>query len=169
MLNSPVLVLNGSYEPISITSVKKAIILICKGAAIVEETYSRSLRAARITMPVPSVIRLLRYRHIPRRANVVSRRNILTRDRFTCTYCRSKLTAKELTLDHVMPRSRGGASDWANLVACCYACNNRKGNKTPEEAGLTLPKRSIYSIHTSRHLVRQAGEDNEAWRRYLFY
>ncbi len=169
MLNSPVLVLNASYEPISICSVKKAVILVMKGAACVQENYARHLRAARIKMPVPSVIRLLTYRHLPRRANVVSRRNILIRDRYICQYCKDKHAPGSLTLDHVIPRSRGGASDWGNLVACCYSCNNRKGNKTPEEAGLTLPKRSIYSIHTSRHLVRQAGEDNELWRKYLFY
>ncbi len=169
MLNSPVLVLNTAYEPVAICSVKKAVTLVFKGAAAVEANSGRVLRAARMTFPRPSVIRLLTYRHLPRRANVVSRRNILIRDRFACQYCKKVLPAAGLTLDHVIPRSRGGASDWGNMVACCYACNNKKGSRTPEEAGLTLPKRSIYSIHTSRHLVRQAGEDNELWRPYLFY
>lgn len=169
MLSSPVLVLNASYEAISITSVRKAIILVMKGVAHVEATSGKVLRAARMSLPQPSVVRLLEYRKIPLRANVLSRRNILVRDRYTCVYCRKKLSNSELTLDHVIPQSRGGGSDWDNLVAACKPCNNRKGSQTPQEAGLTVPKRPKFSIHTARHLVRQVGEDNAIWRPYLFY
>jgi 5-methylcytosine-specific restriction endonuclease McrA len=169
MLNTPVLVLNASYEPISITSARKAVRLVLKGIAETEALSGRSLRSGRTSFPLPSVIRLRVYRDIPRRANVVTRKNIFMRDRFTCQYCKRRLLSNSLTLDHVIPQSRGGKSDWGNLVACCKPCNNKKGNQTPEEAGLTLPKRSLYSVHTSRHLVRQAGEDNEDWRKYLFY
>lgn len=169
MLTSPVLVLNASFEPISITSVRKAVLLTLKGIATVEEISDRPLRTARMTIPQPSVIKLREYRNIPRRANIVSRRNIFIRDRFMCQYCKKKLTGDSLTLDHVIPQSRGGKSDWGNLVACCKPCNNSKGSQTPEEAGLDLPRRSLYSVHTGRHLVRQAGEDNELWKRYLFY
>lgn len=169
MLRTPVLVLNASFEPISITTARKAIVLVMKGLAYVEQRSNEVLRSARLTIPLPSVIRLLYYRRLPRRVNVVSRRNILTRDRFTCQYCKEKFPASDLTMDHVIPRSRYGASDWGNLVTCCKPCNNRKGNQTPAEAGLDLPLRALYSVHTSRHLVRQAGEENADWRPYLFY
>lgn len=169
MLSTPVLVLNASYEPISITSARKAVSLVLKGIACIEAHSGQAIRSARQVWPLPSVIRLAEYRKIPVRANVLCRKNIFMRDRFTCQYCRKKLIGANLTLDHVMPVSRGGKFEWNNLVSCCKPCNNRKGNRTLEEAGLTLPKRSMYSIHTSRHLVRQAGEDNETWKKYLFY
>lgn len=169
MLTSSVLVLNASYEPISICSARKAIMLVLKGIARTEETTGTVIRSARMSFPQPSVIKLEEYRRIPVRANILSRRNILLRDRFTCAYCKKKLTGVNLTLDHVVPKSRGGADEWSNLVACCRPCNNRKGSRTPEEAGLPVPKRAAYSIHTSRHLVRQSGEENESWKKYLFY
>lgn len=169
MFSAPVLVLNASYEAISICSTRKAVMLVLKGVAHVEQSSGCVVRSARMSFPIPSVIRLDSYRRIPVRANVISRRNILLRDRYTCQYCKKKFPAGNLTLDHVVPRSRSGGNDWGNLVACCKPCNNKKGDRTPEEAGLTLGKRSLYGIHTSRQLVRQAGEDNEAWRPYLFY
>src|SRR5207249_4042783 len=78
--------------------------------------------------------------------------------------------SSELTLDHVVPRSRGGRSSWENLVACCYQCNNSKGDRTPEEAGLKLARRPRpFTLHTSRQLMRLIGHRDERWRKYLFY
>ena len=168
--HAPVLVLNASYEPINICGAKRAIILVLKGVARAEEEHEKAMHAACLTMPVPSVIRLLEYRRIPHQTRALSRKNILLRDRNTCQYCGVVLPAVELTLDHVLPRSRGGASSWENLVACCHACNHRKSNMLPHEAGMKLAKEPrSFSLHTSRHIMRMMGRSDAKWRKYLFY
>ena len=92
------------------------------------------------------------------------------RDRYTCQYCLRPLPSGELTLDHVVPRSRHGETTWENLVACCHACNNRKGGRTPDEAGMKLERQPRpFTLHTSRHLMRLLGRSDEKWRKYLFY
>jgi 5-methylcytosine-specific restriction endonuclease McrA len=105
-LHRLVLVINASYEPINIVSARRAITLVMKGAAHVDETCSHVIRTTRIAIPVPSVVRLLVYRRMPRQNRSVSRRNIMLRDRHTCQYCQRVFTPKALTLDHVIPRSR---------------------------------------------------------------
>src|SRR5271169_5154417 len=137
-MHSPVLVLNASYEPINVCAARRAVILVLKGVAMMEEANGHYLHAARIAMHVPSVIRMLEYRRIPHQTRALPRKNILLRDRNTCQYCGKILAAGELTLDHVIPRSRGGASTWENLVACCHTCNRRKGNLLPHESSLKL-------------------------------
>src|SRR5579862_4919355 len=133
MLQMPVLVLNASYEPINICGARRALVLVLKGVAKTEEEQGAMLHAARVRMPLPSVIRLLEYRRIPHQTRALSRKNILLRDRNSCQYCGIVLPAGELTLDHVIPRSRGGLSTWENLVACCHGCNRRKGNQLLSE------------------------------------
>ena len=128
-LLAPVLVLNASYEPINVCAARRALVLVLKGVAMTEEENGHFLHAARVAMRVPSVIRLLEYRRIPHQSRALSRKNILLRDRNTCQYCATVLPSGELTLDHVIPRSRGGSSTWENLVACCHPCNRRKGNQ----------------------------------------
>ncbi|MBI2681397.1 MAG: HNH endonuclease [Candidatus Solibacter usitatus] len=124
-----------------------------------------TVRTSRIEIPVPSVIRLCRYRRVPRQNRSASRKGVLLRDGNTCQYCRRKLAAQELTLDHVVPRSRSGSATWENLVACCLACNNRKGNRTPQEAGMVLMKTPRpFSIHAKL----AGGADEQAWEKYLF-
>jgi 5-methylcytosine-specific restriction endonuclease McrA len=164
MLQTPVLVLNATYEPVNVCGARRALILILKGAALAEED------SAREAMRVPSVIRLLEYHRIPYQTRVLSRKNILIRDRYTCQYCAETLSAGELTLDHVFPRSQGGKSSWENLVACCYGCNNRKGDRTPERAGMKLlrPPRP-FNLHTNRHLMRLMAHTDARWRKYLFF
>src|SRR3954463_12447738 len=115
-MHSPVLVLNASYEPINICAARRALVLVLKGVAITEEENGHYLHSARLTMRLPSVIRLLEYRRIPHQTRALSRKNILLRDRNTCQYCGVVLSSAELTLDHVIPRSRGGVSTWENLV-----------------------------------------------------
>ena len=127
-MQKPVLVLNASYEPINICGARRALILVLKGVAKTEEEQGAILHAALLRIPMPSVIRLLEYRRIPHQTRALSRKNILLRDRNSCQYCGIVLPAGELTLDHVLPRSRGGLSTWENLVACCHSCNRRKGN-----------------------------------------
>ncbi len=170
LLQAPVLVLNASYEPINITPVRRAVVLLFKGVATTEEEDGAHLHSAHLSFRVPSVIRLREFRHIPFQTRALSRKNILLRDRYTCQYCRHVLPASDLTLDHVVPRSRGGRTDWDNLVACCHRCNTLKGDRLPEEAGLRLlkPPRP-FTLHTSRQLMRMMGKSDERWRKYLFY
>jgi 5-methylcytosine-specific restriction endonuclease McrA len=169
-LHRPVLVLNASYEPINICAARRALILIFKGVAMAEEHAGAQLHSQRETIQLPSVIRLLEYRRIPHQTRALSRKNILMRDRYTCQYCHKVLPSGELTLDHVVPRSRAGETAWENLVACCHPCNNRKGNRTPDEAGMKLHRAPRpFSLHTSRHLMRLLGRSDEQWKKYLFY
>src|SRR5262245_15883161 len=134
-MHRPVLVLNASYEPINICAARRALVLVLKGVASAEEVTHHHVASARKTLRLPSVIRLLEYRRIPHQARALSRKNILMRDRYTCQYCHKTMPSSELTLDHVIPRSRAGETTWENLVACCHPCNNKKGSRTPEEAG----------------------------------
>lgn len=166
----PVLVLNASFEPINICAARRAIVLILKGVASAEELASAQVHSAKQALAVPSVIRLLEYRRIPHQTRALSRKNILMRDRYTCQYCHRTLPSSEMTLDHVIPRSRAGETTWENLVACCHSCNNKKGNRTPEEAGMKLlrPPRP-FTLHTSRHLMRLLGHSDTQWRKYLFF
>jgi 5-methylcytosine-specific restriction endonuclease McrA len=170
VMQAPVLVLNATFEPINVTAVRRALVLLFKGVAQAEETQAAAVHSATQSLPVPSVIRLLSYRHIPQQSRALSRKNILLRDRNTCQFCGNVFPAGELTLDHVVPRSRGGHSSWENLVACCYSCNNSKGDRTPEEAGLRLVRRPRpFTLHTSRQLMRLIGHKEDKWRKYLFY
>ncbi len=169
-LHQPVLVLNASYEPINVCAARRAIVLVLKGVAMTEEENGHFLHAARVAMRVPSVIRLLEYRRIPHQSRALSRKNILLRDRNTCQYCSTTLPSGELTLDHVIPRSRGGLSTWENLVACCHPCNRRKGNQLPHEANMKPAREPrAFNLHTSRHIMRLMGHSDDKWRKYLFY
>ena len=162
-----VLVLNASYEAINIVPARRAMTLIMKGAALVEKPSVYSIRTARMTIVLPSVIRLVNYRRVPRQTRSVSRKAIMLRDRNTCQYCGRGYVPKELTLDHVIPSSRGGSTAWENLVASCKPCNNRKGDRTPVEAGMTLlSKPRQIGIHAKHRLM--AGTEDCAWDQYLF-
>jgi 5-methylcytosine-specific restriction endonuclease McrA len=165
-INRLVLILNASYEPVTICSARRAITLVVKGAAVVEECSTYTIRTPKITVPVPSVVRLRSYRRVPRVKRSVSRKGIILRDGGMCQYCGRRSEARELTLDHVIPRSRGGPSTWENLVAACVRCNNRKGNRTPQEAGMQLIRapRPI-GIHAKHRLL---ASDEKAWEKYLF-
>jgi 5-methylcytosine-specific restriction endonuclease McrA len=169
-LQKPVLVLNASYEPINICAARRALVLVLKGVASAEEESHAHVHSVRHAIRVPSVIRLLEYRRIPHQTRALSRKNILMRDRYTCQYCHRTIPSGELTLDHVVPRSRAGETTWENLVACCHPCNNRKGSRTPEEAGMRLARAPRpFSLHTSRHLMRLLAKSDDQWRKYLFY
>src|SRR6267143_1365952 len=169
-MQTPVLVLNASYEPINICGARRALVLVLKGVARTEEEQGAVLHAARMRIAMPSVIRLLEYRRIPHQTRALSRKNILLRDRNTCQYCGEVLPSSELTIDHVVPRSRGGASTWENLVACCHSCNRSKGNQFPIEADMKLMREPrAFNLHTSRHIMRLMGRSDDKWRKYLFY
>ena len=170
ILQMPVLVLNASYEPINICGARRALVLVLKGIARTEEEHGLSLHAQRTIIAMPSVIRLLEYRRIPHQTRALSRKNILLRDRNTCQYCGVLLPSSELTLDHIVPRSRGGQSTWENLVACCHACNHKKGNHLLHECSMKLLREPrTFNLHTSRHIMRMMGGSDAKWRKYLFY
>ncbi len=162
-----VLVLNASYEPLNIVSVKRAIVLLLKEKAELVEAAQAKIRAERLHMDVPLVIRLVTFVPIPRRLPLpLSRRTVLARDLYTCQYCGTQPGRTELTIDHVVPRSRGGGTNWENVVAACGPCNRRKGNRTPEEAAmrlLTMPGRPRFVA------VVMLGEASahEVWNKYL--
>lgn len=165
-----VLVLNASYEPINICAERRAVVMIFKGVARMEEHNGHLLHSAKLTMHAPSVIRLAEYRHIPHERRSLSRKNILLRDQFTCQYCGKVFQPADLTLDHIVPRSGGGNSTWENLVACCKKCNHRKGSGAPEAVGMTLLKKpKAFSMHVSRQIMRYLGQKDETWRKYLYY
>jgi 5-methylcytosine-specific restriction endonuclease McrA len=160
------LVLNASYEPINVVPARRAIGMVIRGKACVEVASADEVRTARGRVVVPGVVRLLTYRRVPRVNRAVSRKSILLRDRHTCQYCGLVFAARFLTLDHVVPRSRGGASTWENLAAACSACNNRKADRTPAEAGMTLLRKpAAVGIH-ARHRLLMGGD--AAWDKYLF-
>jgi len=170
VMHTPVLVLNASYEPINICAARRALVLVLKGVAMTEEENGHYLHSQRLALRLPSVIRLLEYRRIPHQTRALSRKNILLRDRNTCQYCGQALPSSELTLDHVVPRSRGGLTAWENLVACCHSCNRKKGNQLISETNMTLLREPrAFTLHTSRHIMRMIGRSDSKWRKYLFY
>src|SRR3954470_889368 len=137
-----VLVLNASYEPLNVTTVRRAHVLVFKGKAKVIEELSQHLHSATDTFAWPHVIRLVTYVRVPRAVQrKISRRALFARDGWKCVYCGN--ANGRLTLDHVVPRSRGGESVWENVVTSCATCNHKKGNRSLEESGLhlrTLPR-----------------------------
>lgn len=162
-----VLQISAAYEPMALCSARRALTLVVKDKAIVVESMDREVRPG---MPYPSVIRLREFRHVPHKMQTLSRKNILLRDRHICQYCWKKFQPGELTLDHVMPESRGGRASWDNLVACCQKCNRTKADRTPEESGMTLlHKPRPATIHTARHLLRSMGVDKPQWQKYMHY
>lgn len=143
-----IIVLNADYSPINVTTFKKGFKLVYKGKAEVLDTYDDLVATFTKKVLRPRVIRLLNFVNLPYRKLAPTKNNIFRRDGFECGYCLSK---EDLTLDHIMPRSRGGGDTWSNLVTCCKRCNAIKDNKTPEEAGMVLKKRTF--APTLSHLL----------------
>lgn len=164
VLMGKVLVLNASYEPLNVTSWQRAVILLIKGKA---EQVEHNSRYVCTNFPLPTVIRLRYYIRVPYKDIPLTRRNILHRDRHSCQYC--GYTGDNLTLDHVVPRSRGGGESWENMVTACVCCNVKKGNRTPNEANMGLrchprkPHSSLY-FEVAKHL---RGGLNQEWRKYV--
>ncbi|MGH2952867.1 MAG: HNH endonuclease [Solirubrobacterales bacterium] len=136
-----VLVLNASHEPINVCTVRRGAVLVLKGRAEVLEEGEGALHSERLELARPCVIRLIRYVRIPRDVHrrKITRKAVLARDAYTCQYCGRE--ASGLTVDHVIPRSRGGESVWENIVASCAPCNRRKGNRLPREVEMHPAKR----------------------------
>ncbi|MDC0834819.1 HNH endonuclease [Leptolyngbya valderiana BDU 20041] len=158
-----VLVLNASYEPLNITNWQRAIVLVLKGKA---EQLEHNGKFVYPECPLPTVIRLRYYVRVPYKEIPLTRRNIFYRDAHTCQYC--NYTGEELTLDHVVPRSRGGGDSWENLVTACVRCNVKKGNRTPQEAAMLLkhpPRRPHSSLYFEVRKYLKSGTHPE-WHKY---
>jgi len=168
-----VLLLNASYEPLAVIPQRRAVALLLRGRvdAVTEEAVT--IHGASTTLRIPTVIRLRRYINVPRRGARWTRRGVLQRDGYQCIYCgiqaghsqRGKVLGKyDFTVDHLIPRSRGGKNTWGNTACACPLCNNRKQNRTPHEAGMTL--RWEPKIPRVGYLVA-SGNVPAAWKVYL--
>lgn len=161
-----VLILNASFEPLHVCSVKRAVALLMQEVAERVEDADRVLRSPRSVFPVPSVIRLKRYVRRPHRQRVAfNRKNLLRRDDHTCQYC--SLRSNDLTLDHVVPRSRGGPTSWENVVACCRRCNAVKRDRTPDEASMALNRKPFAPAFMFSSAYGLLPEIDPLWVKYL--
>ncbi|MDW8303582.1 MAG: HNH endonuclease [Acidobacteriota bacterium] len=172
MLSGRVLLLNFSYEPLGTVGIAKAICMWFNGKVTIEEYDGNNvLRSPSTEIRVPSVIRLRRYVHVQRRRQetTMKRARIYLRDGYRCQYCGEQKTAKDLTLDHIVPRAQGGESIPQNLVTACIKCNQRKGNRTPEQARMPLlTSQKVLSLGLERVLLCNYAESRPEWRKYLF-
>lgn len=136
------LVLNSSYEPIKVVSWQKAIVLWFQDKVEIVEHHDVFVRSVCVSFQLPSIVRLKRYVRNHSRSTVrFCRENVYARDNYTCQYCHRNFNARDLTLDHVLPVSKGGGKSWTNVVAACRHCNQKKSNRTPDQAGMPLLKK----------------------------
>jgi len=165
-----VLLLNITYEPLRIINWKKAITLLLLGKVEVLEEYSREIRSVSFSIRLPSVVRLLRMVRKPKSPVKFSRQNIYARDKYRCQYCGEKFSSEELTYDHVVPRSRGGKTEWENIVTCCVDCNRRKGGRTPSEAGMKLIRKPVKPAWVpALRITIGIRQVPQSWRDYLYW
>lgn len=157
------LVLNASYEPLGVVALRRAVVLVLAEKAVVVECGELVLHSERQTITAPSVVRLRRYVRVPYRRMVpLSRRAVMDRDRHLCAYC----SARADTIDHVLPRSRGGRHEWVNVVAACATCNHRKGDRLLTELGWHLGRTPAEPSAAIAVVVGATARD-PAWDRYL--
>ena len=163
-INAKVLVLNQNYQPLNLCNAKRAIVLINLGKADLIENGFGAIRTPSFSFPVPSVIRLMALIKRPLKLQKLSRIEVFSRDKYSCIYCGKE--TEQLTLDHIFPRSRGGASSWENVASACMPCNHRKAGRTPKEAGMKLmkevgaPKLNPYSLFTNKTI-------DENWYKFM--
>ncbi|MEL6535161.1 MAG: HNH endonuclease [Bacteroidota bacterium] len=158
-----VLILNQDFSPLSVCTVQRAFLLVYLNKADLVSEAQTPLRTVSSSFPMPSIIKLNRYVNVPYKGVVLTRQNVFRRDNFECQYCGA---TKDLTLDHVIPRSRGGKSTWKNLVTACRRCNARKGNQSPEKMDMKLRTQPIRPTYVM-FLREFAGPGYEDWRPYL--
>jgi len=155
---STVLVLNFDYTPLNVTSIRRGFVLVDKGKAEIVKSDENPISAGYNTYVRPLIIRLLKYIKHHVRTLRASRPRIYKRDNYECVYCGSK---KDLTLDHVLPKSRGGGNDWTNLVTSCFKCNLNKGNKTPDEARMFMRQKPFVPT-----LIGENQSVQKVWNEY---
>ena len=160
-----VLVLNQNYEPLNVCNEKRAIVLVNRGKAEVLEHGVGELRSPSQRFLRPSVIRLIYLIKRPRPKARLTRREVFQRDRYTCQYC--GVRGKDLTIDHVIPRHRGGKHTWDNLVSACRSCNHRKGGKTLEEAKMTLLRRPVQPRISTYYILHPYLQTYQEWQKFV--
>ncbi|MCH7734918.1 MAG: HNH endonuclease [Chloroflexi bacterium] len=164
MSRIPVLVLNQNYQPLNVCNVRRAVSLLGRGRAETLEATERFLHSAYLALPEPSVIRLIYMVKRPFHQRRLSRKEVFIRDRYRCQYCGRQI--RKLTLDHVVPRSRGGAHSWQNVVSACSDCNHKKAGRTPKEAGMGLLRKPRTPRPNPYAFVLHA-EIQDPWRPFL--
>lgn len=175
ILQQRVLLLNGStWEPLAVITVQRAMNLLLREKAIAVEMTGRFLRTVRSRYEVPSVIALKSYVNVPRRSSHWSRKGVLLRDNYTCIYCGVKLggqlrgkvlSKRDFTIDHIIPRCKGGRDTWSNTACACSRCNHRKGNRLHHVAGMRL--RWEPKTPRTSYLVVALGAGPDVWKRYI--
>jgi 5-methylcytosine-specific restriction endonuclease McrA len=165
MINLPVLVLNQSYEPLTICRVRRAVVLIYHGKAEMLENGVGFIHTVSNSFPVPSVIRVAYMIKRPRRERKLTRCEVFNRDRYTCQYCGKE--TRQLTLDHIIPRYRGGQHTWENVASACVPCNRRKAGKTPQEARMRLTRPPSYPHGRTFFIPYQYQQTKSEWQKYL--
>lgn len=191
-LHSNVLVLNQHFRAVHVTTVRRAFALLCKSVAEVvhwrNETYQTYdfetwkeisrlrdrfepcddwIKTVSFEIAVPRIIRLLLYDHLPPQEVKLNRRNIYARDRNRCQYCGRRFSTTELSLDHVVPRSRGGRTTWMNIVCACTSCNNRKAGRTPQEARMRLVQLPLKPPRNPVIQLKVRHEKYRSWKQFL--
>ena len=166
IIDRNVLMLNQNYEPLTVCSARRAIVLMFQGKAeMIEPADGLRLHTVRAEYRLPSVVRLSAYKRVPYKRIMLTRKNVILRDGHRCQYCGS--TRGPMTVDHIIPKTRRGADAWENMVCACVDCNNRKGDRTPEQAGMALRKKPGHPSHIS-FIQRYIGVSDDRWRQYLF-
>lgn len=161
------LLLDSTYFPVKIISWQRAMILLLTGRAeMILEYENMAIRTVNQSFSLPKILRL-NSRHLSQKTPRFSRFNIFLRDRFTCQYCYQSFHARSLTLDHILPLSRGGPTTWENIVAACAECNTRKGSQTPREAGMQLLKEPRPPKWSPTLCLRIKEDDPEEWFQWL--
>ena len=165
-----VLLLNITYEPLKVINWKRAITLFLLGKVEVLEEYGQEIHSVSFTIKLPSVIRLLRMVKRPNSPIKFSRQNIYARDKYRCQYCGTKFPSEELNYDHIIPRSRGGKTEWTNIVTCCIQCNRKKGGRTPREARMKLVRKPIRPTWLpALKITIGYRKVPHSWRDYLYW
>ena len=183
IIERPTLVLNRNWQPVGVAPVARALVMVWNDSAQVvgvddfrlftwadwaklvprdDEPY---VQAVRFRLRVPEVISLTNYDRMPTSVVTFSRRNLFKRDRFTCQYCGAQPGTEELTIDHLLPRSRGGTTSWENCVLACVTCNKRKADRTPEQARMTLRKRPARPVW--KPIYADHGMKIASWTKFL--
>lgn len=165
MLSAPVLVLNANFEPLNVCTIRRAVGLLLSGKAEMLHNGRGYICTVRMNYPRPSVIRLGYMIKRPRPRVRLSKREIFRRDEYTCQYCGRR--SSHMTIDHVVPRHRGGEHSWSNLVTACPSCNLKKGGRTLVEARLSLRRKPFEPWPTAIYLFGSHLNENEDWRPYL--
>ena len=165
-----VLLLNITYEPLRVINWKRAIALLMLEKVEVLEEYNRKIHSVSFAIKLPSVIRLLKLVKRPKSPIKFSRQNIYARDKYKCQYCGRRFPSEELTYDHVIPKYRGGKTEWTNIVTCCIGCNRKKGGHTPKEVGMRLVRKASRPTWLPALKITIGFKQvPQSWRDYLYW